>query len=322
MKHCTAIPKLKELRCFLLFVCIVIFAVTFLSSANAQADDMVFKHVAFKNASIKQVINFLRKHLTLNVVLRLSKTEKKSLPPITFNFRYVPPAVVIKYACLASGLNYYYENDVLIIGKNLKIPFKYYPSDFKGRSILADIPIGSGLSIGTTYYVPFPVGQPRVATDGNTTTVVSAPVKWVKFQEGVMLGDITKKQKEEKRKPRKRKRYGRPKQPTGIVIASNSYLMRRRLEYISIPKLELDEVPVAQAVEILRKLSIKYDRTKRGINFFLIPFPGMDDATVTLSLERMSLESVIRLVFTSAGIKPLFGHYVVVGTKGGLSEKK
>jgi hypothetical protein len=318
MKYRAAIPNLQESRRFLFFAALLIFAMIVICPHNLAADDMVFRQVVFKKASIRKVIGFLRKHLDINFVLRLNKAQEQKLPLISFNFRYVPPAVIIKYACLASGLNYYYNNGVLIIGKNLKIPFKYYPSDFKNRSILADIPIGSAISLGTTYWVPFPVGQPQVVNNSNTVSVVSAPVKWVPFEGRMSLGNVNKPQKIS----RKRKSLGRPKQPVGIVIASNSFLMRRRLERIIIPKLELDEKPLPEVIEILRKLSIKYDPTHHGINFFLLPFPGMDKATVTVTLGRMSMDKIVRLVFASGGINPILGHYVVVGSKSGLPRNR
>ena len=93
---------------------------SFITTGFSVSADPVIKRVVFNNASIRDVIKYLKKKYVFNVVLRLDKEEEKKLPSISFDFSYVPPGVVIKYACLAAGLNYYSENGVLIIGKNLK----------------------------------------------------------------------------------------------------------------------------------------------------------------------------------------------------------
>ncbi len=317
MKQHAAIPGLNGLRRVLFSALLLIAVLPALIPSRAEAAKVYYKQVAFKDATIKEVIAFLQKRMDINFVLRLSKEQMQHLPRISFNFRDVPSAVVLKYACLAAGLNYYYSHGVLIIGQNLKIPFQYYSSSFDKRDILGDIPDASPISLlGTKYWAPYFVPQPKAAPTENVEKQEPEPVEWVPFEGRISLSNVKKPQKT----IRKRKKFEPPPQPVGIVIASNSFLMQDRLRQIVIPKLDMNEMPLPQAVELLRQLSIKYDPMRRGINFFLIPFPGMDKATVTLTLGRMSLDNVVKLVFASGGITPVFGHYVVVGTRKGLKK--
>lgn len=324
MKQSAAIPNKMGSRQFYFFRK-WLFAVACLGlvfTGFAVSADPVIKRVVFKEASIRDVIQYLKKSYVFNVVLRLDKDEESKLPLISFDFSYVPPGVVIKYACLAAGLNYYSENGVLIIGKDLKIPFKYYPADFKNRRILEEIPAWSGMTVGTTYYVPLNVGQPQVVNNGNTVTITTPPVKWVKFQSGTTLGDVVKEQNEAARQPRTVKRRSRPTQPAGIVIAKRSPIMERRLRQIIIPKIDIEDMPVTQLVELLHKLSIQNDPYRRGINFYLVKTAAANDTLISGNLNKMTLEDVIKYLFMPTGIEYMLDHYVVVLYSGQEPGKK
>ena len=87
-----------------------------------------------------------------------------------------------------------------------------------------------------------------------------------------------------------------------------------KLQSIIIPKLELDEATIAQAVAFLRKRSQELDPDGEGVNILLQLAPAAPDAknakggaaappTISLSLNRVPLSEVIRYVCMQADLK-------------------
>jgi len=88
-------------------------------------------------------------------------------------------------------------------------------------------------------------------------------------------------------------------------------LMESKLYDLKIT-LDLEQVSLCEAIDTIRKLSIQADPKKTGINFYIKPFPGMDDIRVDIMLNNFSIHRILQYICESSNLKFHAAPYVVV----------
>jgi len=87
------------------------------------------------------------------------------------------------------------------------------------------------------------------------------------------------------------------------VTAADLYV---KLNDLTIPKMEVEEMPVAEVFDFLRKESKRLDPDHEGVNFFFKLLAGQQDTVmqreVTVSFVKLSLAEVIRYVCMAADL--------------------
>ena len=265
------------------------------------------KSVKLENASINDVSALLHRQYGWNVVLSDEKSGVYKTPGITLEFTQIPVWALVRYACMATGLKYRFDDDMILIGKNVEELKEYYPSDYKPKSKLDNIPYGTRMSVGTVYYFPINYIPPQVIVSGNTTTYLGPMPIFQRFDTGVAMASV----EETPPKVFQREHKTRIAEIADELSGPPFPLMESKLYDLKI-SLDLEQVSLREAVDTIRKLSIQADPKKTGINFYIKPFPGMDDIRVDIILNNFSIHRVLQYICESSGLKYHAAPYVVV----------
>ena len=90
--------------------------------------------------------------------------------------------------------------------------------------------------------------------------------------------------------------------------------IEQKLQEIVIPKIDLDNATVEEAVARLRKLSYELDPEtaprKKGVNL-IVRSLGRNKTKISLHLEKVSLGGALKAVTSKAGFKYKVGSYAV-----------
>ena len=253
---------------------IVLSVLIILVSAPAYAAVEIINSVKLENASINDVSALLHKKYGWNVVLSDEKNDIYNM---------------------------------VLIGKDVEDLKEYYPSDYKPKSKLDNIPYGTRMSVGTIYYFPINYLPPQVVVSGQTTTFLSPMPIFQRFDTGVTMAsveDLPPKISQEE--PKKR-----IAEIADELSGAPFPLMNSKLYDLKI-SLDLEQVPLREAMETIRQLSIQADPQKKGINFYIKPFPGMDDIRVDIILNNFSIHRVLQYICESSNLKYHPAPYVVV----------
>ena len=276
-------------------------------SSPLHAAVEIIKSVKLENASINDVSALLHKKYGWNVVLSDEKNDIYKSSGITLEFTQVPVWVLVRYSCMATGLKYRFDDNMVLIGKDVEDLKEYYPSDYKPKSKLDNIPYGTRMSVGTIYYFPINYLPPQVVVSGQTTTFLSPMPIFQRFDTGVTMAsveDLPPKISQEE--PKKR-----IAEIADELSGAPFPLMNSKLYDLKI-SLDLEQVPLREAMETIRQLSIQADPQKKGINFYIKPFPGMDDIRVDIILNNFSIHRVLQYICESSNLKYHPAPYVVV----------
>ena len=285
--------------------CIVLIMAA-VSCQGYSAVDFI-KSVKLENASINDVSAMLHKKYGWNVVLTDEKNDIYRTPGITLEFTQVPVWVLVRYSCMAIGLKYRFDDNMILIGKDVEELKEYYPSDYKPKSKLDNIPYGTRMSVGTIYYFPINYLPPQIIVSGNTTTYISPMPVFQRFDTGVAMASREElPPKVTQAEPQKRMAEIAD-ELTGMPFP----LMEDKLYNLKID-LDLEQVSLREAIDTIRKLSIQADPKKTGINFYIKPFPGMDDIRVDIILTNFSIHRVLQYICESSSLKYHADPYVVV----------
>jgi hypothetical protein len=267
------------------------------------------KSIKLENASINDVAALLHKKYGWNVVLADEKSDIYKSPGITLEFTQVPVWALVKYSCMATGLKYRFDDNMILIGKNVEELKEYYPSDYKPKSKLDNIPYGTRMSIGTIYYFPVNYIPPQiiVSNNGNTITYASPMPVFQRLDTGVVMAT----QDEPPPKIFQEEQRKRTPEMTDELTGAPFPLMESKLYDLKID-LDLEQVSLREAVNAIHKLSIQADPKKAGINFYIKLFPGMDDIRVDIILTNFSIHRILQYICESSNLKYHAAPYVVV----------
>ncbi|MCP3968091.1 MAG: hypothetical protein GY750_02095 [Lentisphaerae bacterium] len=268
--------------------------VIFLNLPEATAKEIppanrIIKLIELENASVPSVIKTLRRKYLINVMLRNTNNELSMLPPVSLKFRNVPIWVFIKYFCRDTGMKFMFKSESLYLGTNLKEPPPYYTGDHINKyNVLDKYPDGTRMYIGTVYYLPIGYTAPKVTVSGGGVVTRTSPKPILKkFSTGTSFGEDT------------------PKLPEEEIIKINqakrkiprSSLFRPtydRLFKIKM-KVNMEHVPLLEAVRRIQDMSRVYDPEKRGMNIYIEKFKGLDRHELNMVLDReTSLYRIIK----------------------------
>lgn len=261
--------------------------------------------VKLQNASVNDVSALLRKKYAWNVVLIDEQDEVYKNPVITLHFNQVPVWVLVRYSCMASGLKYRFDDDTIIIGKDVERAYR--ASDYKRKSKLDNIPFGTRMSIGTIYSLPVNYIPPQMAisNNGNTISYKSSMPIFQRAEDGISMsqqGPPPVLQNDQKK---------RPPEITDELTGAPFPLMVSTLYDLKI-SVDLEQAPLYDAFDVIHKLSIQADPQKSGVNFFIKPFPGMNDIRIDIALTNLSVYRVLKYVCESSNLKYHAAPYVVI----------
>jgi hypothetical protein len=282
----------------------IVLTVLLLQPVSA-AEDFIGS-VKLQNASVNDVSALLRKKYDWNVVLINEQDEVYKNPVITLNFNQVPVWVLVRYSCMASGLKYRFDDDTIIIGKDVEPAYR--ASDYKRKSKLDSIPFVTRMSIGTIYYLPVNYTPPQIviSNSGNTISYTSPMPIFRQAEDGISMSPPVQPpivlQNERKK---------RPPEIIDELTGAPFPLMVSTLYDLKI-SVDLEQASLSEAFETIHKLSIQADPQKSGVNFFIKPFPGMNDIRIDIVLTNLSVHRVLKYVCESASLKYHAAPYVVV----------
>ena len=163
------------------------------------------------------------------------------------------------------------------------------------------------MSVGTIYYFPINYMPPQVIVSGNTTTYLGPMPIFQRFDTGVAMASV----EEPPPKVFQREHKTRIAEIADELSGPPFPLTESKLYDLKI-SLDLEQVSLREAVDTIRKLSIQADPQKGGINFYIKPFPGMDDIRVDIILNNFSIHRVLQYICESSGLKYHAAPYVVV----------
>jgi hypothetical protein len=288
----------------IVFIVLIIMAAA-ACRVHAAAD--FIKSVKLENASINDVSMLLQKKYGWNVVLTDEKNDIYKHPGITLEFTRVPVWVLVRYSCMATGLKYRFDDNMILIGKNVEELKEYYPSDYKPKSKLDNIPRGTRMSIGTIYYFPINYIPPQVTINGSTTTYTSSMPIFQRFDTGVAMAAQAPLFRQLSQGESQKRVTEIADELTGAPFP----LTEDKLYNFKID-LDLEQVSLREAIDAIRKLSIQADPKKIGINFYLKPFPGIDDIRVDIILTNFSIHRILQYICEASSLKCHAAPYVVV----------
>jgi hypothetical protein len=273
--------------------------------------------VKLNNAPMSEVVNLLRRQYGWNVIVE-NQEQLNKLPPITLSFERVPVWVLVRYASMAVGWKYRIEDDIITIGQNVVKTKLYYPADFKNRSVLEDVPWGTRMSIGTTYYLPVGYQPPSITvnSDGSTIAIVSPMPIFGQYFSGIEMSTVEDTAPAVKPyKPRKHTQRLLPEPPEekleDELKTKHFPLTLGKLQELKI-NVDIEQMPLREALETIRRLSAAADQNGEGINIFIKPFPGIEAIQVDMVMNKTSLYRVLQYLCDSAGLKFHASPYTIV----------
>lgn len=281
--------------------------ITLIAPCVGHSVEDFIKHIKLENSTINDVATLLHKKYGWNVVLTDQKNDIYKNPEITLEFTLVPVWVLVRYACMATGLKYRFDDNMILIGKNVEEQKEYYPSDYKPKNKLDNIPYGTRMSIATIYSFPVNYAPPKIAVIGNAVTYTSPMPIFQRFDAGVVM--MARDELPAKLFQPEPAKY--TPEIADELTGAHFPLMQSKLYDLKID-LDLEQVSLRDAVDAIRKLSIQADPQKKGINFYLKPFPGMDDIRVDIILTNFSIHRILQYICASSGLKYHAAPYVVV----------
>ncbi len=288
------------------YIVFTVLAVMAVMPCRAHSAVDFINSVKLENASVNDVSALLHKKYGWNIVLTDEKNDIYKNPGITLEFTQIPAWVLVRYSCMATGLKYRLDDNMILIGKDVEELKEYYPSDYKRPSKLDNIPYGTSMSIGTSSYIPINYLPPQITVSGNTITTTSPMPIFQRFDSGVAMVSRDELPPKMPAEP--------PKRITEIadeLTGAPFPLMESKLYDLKI-NLDLEQVSLREAIDTIRKLSIQADPKKTGINFYIKPFPGMDDIRVDIMLNNFSIHRILQYICESSNLKFHSAPYVVV----------
>jgi hypothetical protein len=292
-------------------------AMLFLVFSGINGGENFIESVKLEKATMTDIVNLLRRQYGWNVIVA-DKEEIEQLPPVTLSFNRVPVWVLVRYACMTVGWKYRIEDEIITIGRNVVRSKVYYPAEFKERSVLEDIPWGNRMFIGNVYSLPVNYLPPQVVVNGNgnTVSIISPMPVFGQYVSGVGMQVGSPDSKPAKSyKPAKHTQRLLPEPPEEKLedeLNSRHFpLTLSKLQELKV-NLDIEQMPIPEALNTIRRLSLAADRDKEGINIFLKPFPGMEELTVDMIMNKTSLYKVLQYLCESSGLKFHASPYTVV----------
>lgn len=278
-----------------------------MSPLQGYAVEEFISSVKLQNASIKEVSTLLQTKYGWNVVLNDEKDDIYRNPVITLDFNQVPVWVLVRYSCMAANLKYRFDDDTIIIGRDVERAYR--ASDYKRKSKLDNIPFGTRMFVGTVYYLPVNYTPPQivVSNNGNTITYKSSMPIFQQFGSGFSMDS----QSEPPPAVLQNEPKKRPPEIADELTGAQFQPMLNALYDMKI-SVDLEQATLNDAVDAIHKLSIKADPKKVGVNFFIKPFSGVDDVRIDLVLTKMSIPRVLKYICESANLKYHAAPYVIV----------
>ncbi len=94
-----------------------------------------------------------------------------------------------------------------------------------------------------------------------------------------------------------------PAQPAGAAL--------KKATAIILPKLDLRDATLSEALDFLRAKSAALDPVKKGVNLVLMPAAKGDSAQITLSLSGVPLSEALRYIAALAGYEITADEHVI-----------
>lgn len=95
-------------------------------------------------------------------------------------------------------------------------------------------------------------------------------------------------------------------------LAEDEGALRARLEKIIIPEIEFRDVPLSDALVLLRKEARDFDPEKKGVNLVHIPAEGAPEPLITVSFKEIPLTEALKYLAALSGLDVDFGDAAVV----------